>query len=280
MKKSSLVVGVAVIGAVVLGMRLFRTAATGPSPTIIIHSDPIYSAATVGSLHSMRLITAPTIDGHLSDWPDAESIELNRNNAYRFSGRVDSLDDLNSVIRSAWDQRWVYLAIEVTDDVVIGGDSTDVWRDDSVEIGLDGLNDEYPWGWDDHQYTIVVDGRQTDRGVLTSDITVGISTYPGGYNMEIAVPVEKLMLGGPISGTVMGFTVGIHDDDDRGNWDAYLIWQGTNTSSSPELFGDLLFTERPEDRLIALEAQLIKLERKLQELLAILKEFEAVEPPE
>jgi hypothetical protein len=280
MKKSILLAGIIAVGAVALGMRLLGAAATGPSPTVIIHSSPVYTAAAVGSLNSMRLLAPPTMDGQLSDWPAGESIELNRNTAYTFRGTIDSLNDLSAVIRSGWDDRHLYFAIQVTDDVVIGGDSADVWRDDSVELGFDGLNDEYPWGWDDHQYNIVVDGRLTDRLVPISDIGVAISQHQGGYDIEVSIPVERLLAGIPISGTVAGFTVGIHDDDDRGNYDAYLIWQGTNTSSSPEQFGDLIFTERPEDRLIALESQLVKLERKLQELLVILKEFEPVVPPE
>ncbi|MBC7261543.1 MAG: hypothetical protein H5T63_05985 [Chloroflexi bacterium] len=97
--------------------------------------------------------------------------------------------------------------------------------------------------------------------------------------MEVAIPISKLLPGIPISGTVMGFTVGIHDDDDGGNWDAYLIWEGTNTASRPDQFGSLIFTERPEDRLIALEAKITELERKIQELLRILREFEQLTPP-
>jgi hypothetical protein len=173
----------------------------------------------------------------------------------------------------------VYFAIQVTDDILVA-DSTDVWRDDGVEIGLDGLNDDYAWGWDDHQYTIVVDGRQTDRSTVTSDITAAVYQYEGGYNIEVAIPLSKLISGSPISGTVMGFTIGLNDDDDGGSWDAYLIWQGTNTSSSPEEFGDLLFSQRAEDRLIALEAKVAQLERKLQEVLVILQGFETVEPPQ
>lgn len=280
MKRNALIAVIAAIGAVALGMRLLGADANGLDPTVIIHSVPVFPLATGGSLHSMWLVTPPVIDGQLSDWPAGESIELNRNTAYSFTGRVDDTTDLSSLIRSGWDAQKVYFAIQVTDDIIIGGESADVWRDDGVEIGLDGLNDAYPWGWDDHQYTIVVDGRQVDRGTPTSDITAAISQYPGGYDIEVAIPMSSLLSGSPISGTVMGFTIGIHDDDDGGSWDAYLIWQGTNTSSSPEQFGDLLFTERPEDRLIALEAKLLKLERKLQELLIILQRFETVEPPQ
>jgi len=279
MRRNALIAVVAAIGAVVLGIRLLGAEANGPDSTVVIHSAPFSPLAAGGTLHCVSLISPPVIDGQLSDWPAAESIELTRYTAYTFIGSLVDTNDLSSLIRSGWDDQHVYFAIQVTDDVLVA-DSTDVWRDDGVEIGLDGLNDDYAWGWDDHQYTVVADGRRTDRSTVTSDITAAVYQYQGGYNVEVAIPMSKLISGSPISGTVMGLTIGLHDDDDGGSWDAYLIWQGTNTSSSPEEFGDLLFTERAEDRLVALEAKIAQLERKLQEVLALLQGFQAVEPPQ
>lgn len=277
MRKAMLIL-IIVISAIVVGLRLLGASAKESTTTTIIHSSPVFQVASVRRLYSARLIAPPVIDGRVSDWPALPSIELNRNTAYSFSGRVDSLNDLSAVIYSGWDDNHLYFAIQIKDDVLMA-DSTDVWRDDGVEIGLDGFHDQYAWGWDDHQYTIVVDGRMADRGVLTKDIRAAVLGTDDGYNVEVAIPMSKLIPGIPISGTVMGFTVGIHDDDDGGNWDAYLIWEGTNTSSRPDQFGSLFFTERPEDRLIALEAKILELERKIQELLRILREFETLTPP-
>jgi hypothetical protein len=36
-----------------------------------------------------------------------------------------------------------------------------------------------------------------------------------------------------------GFNIGLHDDDDGGNWDHYLIWQGASTISNAQDFGRL-----------------------------------------
>jgi len=224
------------------------------------------------------MLTPPVIDGDLSDWPAVEGIDVNRETSFSFSGRIDNPADLRALVRSGWDDGMLYLAIQVNDDIIVT-DSSDVWRDDGVEIGLDGLHDKYAWGFDDHQYSIVADGRTTDRGVPTTDIVTAVLAYEGGYNIEVAIPMSQLLPGVPISGTIMGFTIGIHDDDDGGNWDAYLIWEGTNTSSLPEEFGELLFAEYPEDRLAALEARIAQLEQQVQQLLAILREFEQLTPP-
>jgi hypothetical protein len=126
---------------------------------------------------------------------------------------------------------------------------------------------------------VVADGRIADRSVATTDFTAVVTTTAKGYNVEMAVPMSKLLPGIPISGTVMGFTAGLHDDDDGGPWDAYLIWEGTNTSSKPAEFGSLVFTERIEDRISALEARIAQLERRTKDLLEILAEFEGVTPP-
>ncbi len=237
-----------------------------------------YQVLATRSLNCMRLTTVPTIDGSFSDWPTSEGIALNRDTAFSFQGGIANFADLSAIIRSGWDEQTLYFAIEVHDDVLVI-DSTDVWRDDGLEIGLDGLYDRDAWGDDDHQYTIVADGRVTDRGTPASDVAAGIQITDQGYNIEVAIPMSQLLMGIPISGTVMGFTAGLHDDDDGDSWDAYLIWEGTNTSSKPEEWGSLVFSQRLEDRIAALESKIAELEKRARELLEILSEFEQVTPP-
>jgi len=269
---------VVVIGIVGIGLRVLGANVTQVPATVQRFEVPAYQLAPTRSLHSARLTVAPEINGDLSDWPGAESIDLDRYTAFSFSGEIDGTADLSAVIRSGWREDTLFFAIEVHDDVIVT-DSAEVWRDDGVEIALDGLNDKAAWGSDDHQYTIVANGSVTDRGEPTVDVVASVLTYEGGYNVEAAIPMAQLVSGVPISGTVMGFTVGLHDDDDGDSWDAYLIWEGTNTSSAPEEFGTLVFTERLEDRIGALEARIIELERRVEELLVILSEFEGLTPP-
>ena len=277
MKKAALIL-ILVLGATTIAIQVLGAGTKDTHPTAILQPPAEYQASSGRNLSSTRLATPPSIDGDLSDWPAGESINLNRDTAYAFSGRVSDLEDLSAIVRSGWDQQNLYFAIHVSDDVLVT-DSPDVWRDDGVEIGLDGLHDTYAWGFDDHQYTIVADGRAADRGLLTTDISSSVLTYQGGYYVEMAIPMSKLIPGTPISGTVMGFTIGLHDDDDGGNWDAYLIWEGTNTSTSPEQYASLLFADRPEDRLAELEAKLEQLEHQVRQLLPILSEFEQLTPP-
>ncbi len=270
----------AVGGLVVLGLRVLGAGPNTSLPAAVTLRNPsaLVQAAGMKSLSSARFMAPPVVDGSLSEWAGREGAILSRDTAYAFSGRVDGTTDCSAVIYSGWMPSDLYFAIQVTDDVIMA-DSSDIWRDDGVELGLDGARDLQPWGWDDHQYTIAADVRVADRAVATQDITAAVAVRSGGYDIEVAIPMAKLVPGIPISGTVLGFTWAIHDDDDGGNWDAYLIWDGTNTSSMPDEFGSLALTERPEDRIAVLEAKVTELEAKVQELLVILAEFEGVTPP-
>jgi oligosaccharide reducing-end xylanase len=276
--KKAVLISLAVLCMAAVGLELYKTSAKQGLPVVPASSDPVYAVALGQSVNCTRLLTPPILDGQPNDWPFGDTIVLDRSTAYSFSGTIDSVSDLSASVRSGWDDEQLYFLIQVTDDIIVT-DSTDVWRDDGVEIGLDGLHDQYPWGSDDHQYTVVADGRIADRGTATMAITAAVLQYQGGYNVEAAIPISQLIPGTPISGTVVGFTVGLNDDDDGGNRDAYLIWQGTSTSTSPEEFGSLLFTERAEDRLAVLEARIAKLEERIRELLAVLGEFEQVTLP-
>jgi len=241
-------------------------------------SVPALQVVPRKSLTSQRLGAKPEIDGDFGDWPIGGGTDLSRNTAFSFQGHISDLRDLNATIRSGWDEKMLYFAVSVADDVVVT-DSEEPWNDDGVEIGLDGLYDRYAWGGDDHQYTVVADGRLTDRGGPATGALAAVAVTGGGYNIELAIPINKLLPGLPISGTVMGFTAGLHDDDDGGRWDAYLIWEGTNTSSKPEEYGSLVFTERIEDRIASLEAKIAELEKRTRDLLEILSEFDTLPSP-
>lgn len=276
--KKAVLISLAVLCVAAVGFGLSRTSAKQGVSAIPLSSDRINAVGLGQSVNCTRLLTPPILDGQVNDWPFGDTITLDESTAYSFSGEIDSPSDLSASVRSGWDEQHLYLLVQVADDIIVT-DSTDVWRDDGLEIGLDGLHDQYPWGSDDHQYTILADGRQTDRVTPTTAITSAVLHYEGGYNIEVAIPILQLIPGTPISGTVVGFTVGLHDDDDGDNWDAYLIWQGTNTSTSPEEFGSLVFVERVEDRLAVLEARIVRLEDRIRELLAVLAEFEELKSP-
>lgn len=181
----------------------------------------------------------PTIDGRLSEWPQGNAILLNVSTAQTVQGQVSSDQDASGTLRAVWDKDYLYFAIQVTDDVVTA-DSTDIWRDDSVEIGIDGdANQVKTTTPPDHQYTLNVDGRYTDFAVPLFRGLYAYERSASGYTIEFAVPASQVLGHDLVANSILGFTWALHDDDDGGNWDAWMIWAGNETVTNYHLFGQL-----------------------------------------
>ena len=186
-----------------------------------------------------RQATQPyTIDGELGEWTLDEGAWLSINTADFVHPRSVPLPaDSSARIWAAWDSNALYLAVRVWDDAMVA-DSADIWRDDGLEFAIDGAQDGIFGDVDDHQITVAIDGRVTDLGsVPLNQVARAIRPVTGGYIMEVAVPVSVLHVPAWGLDSVLGFTFGLHDDDDGGDWDSYLIWEGTSTISNPQEFG-------------------------------------------
>ncbi|MCP4168938.1 MAG: DNRLRE domain-containing protein [Chloroflexi bacterium] len=190
-----------------------------------ISSRPHYPTDWVRSYAADQ---GPTLDGDLSDWPEVEGVLLEQLTANTQKRDLPSRYDLSGTVRSLWTDSTLYFAVSVFDNQIVS-DSANVWDDDEVELGIDGLNDSKEGGADDHQYTINADGRKTDQGISTEGFQAAINIRIDGWDAEIAIPAEDLQAGALIAGKVMGFNLGLHDDDTGGPYDTHLIWKGDNT---------------------------------------------------
>ena len=186
----------------------------------------------------------PEIDGDFDDWNLNAGVLLDATTA----STVRPTDvpppapaDNSARIWAAWDNSVLYIAARVWDDVLVS-DSSAVWHDDELEFGFDtALDGEF--GPDDHQITVNADGRVTDLGSIYLDDTElprAIQVLSDGYQVEMAIPLAILEPPGWGAGWTAGFNIGLHDDDDGGNWDHYLIWQGSSTNSQAGDFGRLV----------------------------------------
>ncbi len=131
--------------------------------------------------------------------------------------------DNSAELRALWTGANLYLAIFVRDDVIVN-DSSDVWRDDEIELAFVGAWDGDPAGGDTHQYTVNADGRITDFGNPANPVSIQAAAVrvPGGWNVEVRIPATSLFgLNAPLTaGKTVAFDLGLHDDDDGGNWDS------------------------------------------------------------
>ena len=190
------------------------------------------------NLMALRALTPPAIDGTLNDWGQWTPILLDKDTAEAVWFQPPQVspptpEDSSASLRALWDSSDLYIAVQVRDDVIVN-DSSDVWRDDEIELAFVGAYDFDPDGGDTHQDTVNADGRITDFVDPAHPVPIQAAAVPvaGGWNVEVRIPATHLfglntLL---IAGKTMAFDLGLHDDDDGGNWDSHMIWAGDSTS--------------------------------------------------
>ncbi len=188
------------------------------------------------ALISHQVTTPPVIDGDLSDWSDDGEATLDARSAGLIKRDQPSPYDLTATIRSRWDANNIYFALSMFDNRIVT-DSSQLWDDDQIELGIDGLLDHDPNGADDHQYVVTADGRQADGGVPSSDFQAVVRPRIDGWDVEIAIPVSSLQAGALQQGGAMGFNFGVHDDDDGGVYDTRLLWGAAGTAATEPGWG-------------------------------------------
>jgi hypothetical protein len=158
---------------------------------------------------STQSVSAPpqqntTTDGDLGDWTAAGITVIDADTAHTVEGVTPSADDLSGRLRVRWWEDRLFLAVDVTDDIVTG--------DDRVELALDGRNDDSGGGDDDHVFHFYADGRSDTDGVA---VVKGIQTYAQGYRLELEIPASAL--GADFrAGRTVGLNLSLHDDDGAG----------------------------------------------------------------
>lgn len=191
-----------------------------------------------------RVAQPPVIDGNLGDWWLDGGTLLNVETA-DFVHPRSSPDpaDPNARFWAAWDADNLYLAAWVWDGEKVA-DSEDIWEDDGLEFAIDGAGDSSFVGVDDHQITIALDGRVKDWGITELPLVArAVRITSGGYVLEMALPREVLQPPVWEAGHSPRFTVGLHDDDDGGTWEAYLVWEGSSTTDAVDQFGSLVLSD-------------------------------------
>ena len=72
--------------------------------------------------------------------------------------------------------------------------------------------------------------------VSLPEVQRGIRLLGDGYTIELAIPTSILQSPVWELDHIAGFTIGLHDDDDGGDWDWYVIWLGLGEHAASELW--------------------------------------------
>ena len=156
------------------------------------------------------------------------------------TGSVSSTADLSASYKALWDDAFLYLLIEVTDEAV-ATDSINTWEDDGIEIYLDADHSQltsygpkdylYTWKWGEGTL------NELAHGALTG-VVFEATGQTGGYTLEIKRPWKTLDVTAT-TGKQIGLDIHINDDDDGGTRDGKLTWHTlSNTSDAdPSTFG-------------------------------------------
>jgi photosystem II stability/assembly factor-like uncharacterized protein len=201
-----------------------------PTPTPTATVNPAAQVA-IAPLAGAR----PVVDGKLDEWAGLSQTLLNRDNASHIIGSAPTAADLSAGLRAAWAPEALYFAAAITDDVLVGNNSTQVWGDDVIELAI-----RVPQTGQTHQFTLCVDGRQAENSAPISSLTAVTRTIPGGWAVEVAIPPMALGLSAFAADQEYPFTFALWDDDLRTYpGQTHMFWQSDTVNAYKPDWGAL-----------------------------------------
>jgi len=192
---------------------------------------------------SFKTNAGVSIDGDPSEWDDTRGYDVPYTNSISLYGLgpATNSQDCSAVFKSMWDDNNLYVLVQVTDDS-IRHDSTPTHQDDSVELYLDGGNEDSST-YDLNDYQLSVDANNDYGGLRSDQVSIehAVTSSSSSYTIEYAMPFSALT--SPGIGSVLGFDVAVNDDDDGGDRDSQIVWNGDGTGwEDPRQFGDIVLT--------------------------------------
>ena len=202
------------------------------TPTTMQTSIPATSSIQARHGNLIQAIYQPTpllIDGNLDDWSSSSYMV---NNVVYGSDSWTGTNDLSGSLRVSWDDIYLYLAVEVTDDVFVQtATGENIFKGDSLEILMDtNLQADLQVAKlspDDFQLGITAGSPSPGQSVEAylwfpssisgnrSAVKIGAQKTGSGYQVEAAVPWNVFEIT-PDSGDHFGFALSISDDDSPG----------------------------------------------------------------
>lgn len=204
----------------------------------------VLTLSTLVAKHAERV----TIDGDLQEWqdtPKAHVREPDQNVVGRDHWKGE--DDVSGWVATQWDEKFLYIAIQVRDDNYIPP-SRASYNSDSSELFLDldlpGDRDVESMDSDDVQLEVAL----TDEGAFDyrprgyRTLTGAGTKTKQGYQLEMRFPLHEVSVVGK-RGLTIGFDFAVDDKDElkRGR-KLQIVWAGVRENfRSPRYYGQVYF---------------------------------------
>jgi hypothetical protein len=201
------------------------TAVPSPAPTLT--SAPARSGPIA---RAVFLSIPPTIDGSLSDL--GGEIYLINTVVYGKDSHMSNVDASGRFLVS-WDSQYLYVGVEVMDDVFVqNATGNQIYKGDCIELLFDAFlgadfqsselsDDDYQLGLTPGRGQIGVNKENwlwypRGKSGALQNVTWAAQSTSSGYVLEAAVPWSVFEVS-PSAGQRFGFSVSISDNDDTAN---------------------------------------------------------------
>ncbi|NOZ71721.1 MAG: DNRLRE domain-containing protein, partial [Chloroflexi bacterium] len=224
---------------VIIGLSLVLFYAPTQADT---RSSTISPAQSTKILDASWQLIPPTIDGNLSDWAAYEHVILDNTTADAPpEGARPSPEDLSGWTSIVWDSQWLYIALDVTDDLVVRNSRN--WMNDDMAGYVFDVDQDGQLGVADLRFTLSPDGVVTLNGGWPYGVKWVIERTEQGWKAEMAIPI--VFFGSDfLTDAQVGFSWGLQDDDGQGV-EGSLVWGGPSYTAPTPQEGLMRFINGP-----------------------------------
>ncbi len=197
-----------------------ETLAPTEVPTVVPTAGPTLFGAK-------RMETPPAIDAEFSEW---EGLPYGLTRLVNSSDQWNGAADTSALWNAAYDDKFLYLALNVQDDVwAQHANGADMFLGDTIELLLDrdlagdlgaasADGDDFQFGFSPGNFGVAPRTTEgylrlpANEARLDTRIVLAFKPSGTGYFAEIAIPWE-ILRGTPAPGTTLGFTLSLFDND-------------------------------------------------------------------
>lgn len=180
------------------------------------------------------------IDANVGDWDKALPVYLDSPEDWcGLAGANPADSDLQAIFKAAWSDGFLYLAVDVTDDVQSNNYAPDaIWMGDGIQIAIDSEGDKNGPGYDGNDWELGVALTADGNQVFCWHVPNGVQGCPVLFDIsrQGSKTTYEMRITGDFADT-LGLNVLVNDDDGAGR-EGWLEWTpGIGLGKNPGLFG-------------------------------------------